>query len=176
MPVLPANIITVNDAGLDVEDSVAVTTALESAAGATADQISEVPRRVFTRRTSVHVDPAPDTVAACVPVLGPWADRNATIRSPALIGKPVVVRLPMPSEATVRVAAGGGAGGWTTTLVAAVEVSTPLLTVSENPSVTGESDGNRAGAVKPAVALVGFVRVTDGPAVLVHEYVSGMTG
>jgi len=57
------NVVTASDAVFPDDDSVAVTVVFALAAAADAVQISDVPRCEFTRRTSDHVRPPPDTVA-----------------------------------------------------------------------------------------------------------------
>ena len=66
-------------------DGVEVTVVAAAEAGAVAFQISEVPRRVFARRTSDQVSPPPETVAVCAP-LGPSEDTKASSRSPVCAG------------------------------------------------------------------------------------------
>jgi hypothetical protein len=84
-PVAPLNATTVSDwSKPETRPCVDVTVTLVSAAGATARQISAVPGRTFVRRTSVHVRPAPVTVAVW-PEVGPSDPTNATSTSPAAV-------------------------------------------------------------------------------------------
>src|SRR5258705_12222700 len=85
VPAALRNAITVSDPSKPERSGVAVTVWLVSVPVAFALQISDVPAWVLLRLTSVHVSPAPVTVALCPPApFGPSIATNASTASPAV--------------------------------------------------------------------------------------------
>src|SRR5690348_995317 len=79
----------------------AVTLTEDSVPSARADQISAVPSCVLARSRSVQLRPAPVTVAACPPLVGPSKATKATSKSlGTAVEKTGVVSDPAPSRET----------------------------------------------------------------------------
>ena len=146
-PAALRNAITVSDPSKPERSGVAVTVWLVSVPVAFALQISDVPAWVLLRLTSVHVSPAPVTVALCAAAaFGPSKATNASTASPAVVvvsaGDASVPLACLTTSLSIPIAAGGGA-----------LLSTVTVTPADTPVLPAASVASAVTVCDPALAV-----------------------